>query len=72
MNGYKTYIAGVCLILVGLAGAVLGFVMPGSEHGTDLNTAAEIILEGLTIMGFGLGFVGIRHAVQKLIDAVKT
>jgi len=65
MDGYKTYIAGAMLILIGIAGAVLGFVMPGSEHAMDANTAVEVVMTGLQMIGLGFGLVGLRHALNK-------
>jgi len=66
MDGYKTYIAGIALIVLGIAGGALGFAMPGSEHAMDPNTAVDVIIKGLEVIGIGFGLIGLRHAVTKM------
>jgi len=50
MNGYKTYIVGVSMIVYAIGGAILGHVA--------VDDAIGIVLEGLALMG-------LRHAVSK-------
>lgn len=58
MNGKKTYIAGIALIITGVAGFVLGFVQPESAHAMGFDAAFALVMNGL-------GFVGVRHAIDK-------
>lgn len=58
LNGKKTYIAGVALMLVAVAGFVLNFVQPEAAQAMPFDAAFALFLNGL-------GFFGVRHAIAK-------
>ena len=55
INGKKTYIAGIGLILTGLG------VVAKSVADNDYSK----IEEGIALIATGLGFIGVKHAVIK-------
>ena len=59
IDGYKTYIVGTIVLVVGVGGLALHYIDPSSQFAMDPNTAYESILLGLTAFG-------LRSAVSKL------
>jgi hypothetical protein len=62
LSGYKTYIAGAGLMLVGL-GECIGGIAAGLGEGGQFD--AILIASGLTKISAGLGFIGARAAYAK-------
>lgn len=52
-NGQKTYISGVCMIVIGVSGLVMGYVQPDSPLAISLDRSVELIVGGLAILGIG-------------------
>lgn len=53
LNGQKTYISGVCMIVIGVSGLVMGYVQPDSPLAISLDRSVELIVGGLAILGIG-------------------
>lgn len=58
LNGKKSVISAVVMIIIGIAGFVMSFVDPESQHAMDPNTAIATIMAGVALLG-------IRHGVEK-------
>lgn len=58
-NGFSTYAGAVALVVLGLAGIVLGIVEPESPHGLSVEY-------GLTIIVLGLQQLGVVHKSAKI------
>lgn len=58
LEGWKAYIAGIGLILIGGVGLLLHYADPANAMALSVDMAISKILEGL-------GIVGIRKSVQK-------
>jgi len=65
IDGYKTYIVAVGMILVGIVGLVVHYVDPASSLGMDPDIAMKMITTGL------LAFAA-RSTAQKFIDQKPT
>lgn len=63
LDGYKTKLAGVGAILLGLS-TIVTSLGTGAIHGHDLMNGGMIALGGLTALGVG-------GKLQKMIDAIK-
>lgn len=61
MNGYKSYIVGVGMILVGAVGFIAHFIDPTSPIAMQPDAAKELVL-------LGLAMIAARSAVQKVIE----
>jgi len=51
LKGKLTYLSGALILLGGLAGLGLGFLMPESAIALPHDEAVKLILEGLAILG---------------------
>ena len=58
LNGQKTNISGVAMILLGISGLVLFFTDAKSPYAMEPNAAAATIVAGL-------GLLGLRHGIEK-------
>lgn len=64
LDGKKTYLAGIGLILIGVGGFLISVTGFDSAHAMTLQES------GMTVVS-GLGLLGLGHKFQKLIDALK-
>lgn len=64
LDGQKTYLAGIGLMLWALAGFALTVAGVDSPAALDANAALQHFLEGLAVLGVG-------HKVEKLTNATK-
>lgn len=53
LNGSKTYISGVIMIVIGISGAIMGVVQPDSPFAIPVEKAVELVVGGLAILGIG-------------------
>ena len=51
MSGYKTYLAGIGTILLGISQIALALGQP--EAGTTINGGVQTVLAGLAVIGIG-------------------
>lgn len=58
LSGYKTYLAGIGLMLKALVGVLLHFADPSNALALDIGAAYNDFMTGL-------GLVGLRFAVNK-------
>lgn len=57
MRGWKTYLAGAGLMILGIAGALIGMF--------DWPT-------GFAVFGGGLGYIGLGHKVEKIFNFINS
>ena len=76
LDGYKTYVGGACLMLIGIgkmgfgAIGVAGNMFPDiaakySLPATDYDTAVGIVQAGTAMFAAGLAACGIGHKIEK-------
>jgi len=53
MNGNKTYISGILMIVIGVSGGIMSVVQPESPFAMPLEKAVELVVGGLAILGIG-------------------
>jgi len=58
LNGHKSWIGGVAMIVIGVASFLISLVSPDNAYGISLLSAVEAI-------SVGLGIIGIAHKVDK-------
>lgn len=61
LNGNKTYLSGIALLLLGVGGIILKYADPTSEFGLSVEQGIQLILAGLAALGIG-------HKVDKMLD----
>lgn len=64
MTGWKTWAAGIALILAGVGRMLTYFEMVGGD--LDVATVQAAITHGLEMVGAGLAVIGVGHKVEKL------
>ena len=53
LNGNKTYISGVIMIVVGVSGLIMSNIQPDSPVALSFDRAVELVVGGLAILGIG-------------------